>query len=247
MRVTRHGLFLRLAHMIRNRPATTSPCGIWLGIPQVHPTTRLLARTVETGVGSHLSTGIGSGPAQSREPLRHRRSVEGDKMGRFRSSTIAVFVAVFTLMALVAPAGAAPGNERVGGLGLPAAPGGAPCDDPAHAGADYAIAMQGDLEGCIYGYVTLARFHEGSGTYQERADETFVGTYHGLSGTFDLIENFTAKYDPDTGDQVFGRCKHPVVAGSGTGDLAGVSGRLDFKDDVAAGNAPYKGHLSLNG
>lgn len=168
-------------------------------------------------------------------------------MGRFRSATIALLVATFTMTGLLAQANAAPGNTRVGGLGLPGAPGGAPCDDPAHSGADYAIAMQGDLEGCIYGYVTLFRYHEGSGTYQERADETFVGTYKGMAGTFDMIENFTAKYDPETGDQIFGRCKHPIVDGSGTGDFAGISGRLDFKDDISAGNAPYRGHLSLGG
>lgn len=101
------------------------------------------------------------------------------------------------MTALPAQANAAPGNTRVGGFGLPGAPGAAPCDDPTHACADYAIAMQGDLEGCFYGDITLSCFHEGSGTCQERADETYVGTYNGMTGTSDLVENFTAKYDPD--------------------------------------------------
>ena len=167
-------------------------------------------------------------------------------MRRLRGPLLALMAAVLMLAVMVTPAGAKPGNTQVSGLGLPGAPGPAPCDDPGHAGADYAIVMTGDLEGCIYGYITSYRFHENSGTYQERADETFVGTYDGKAGTFEMVENFTAKFDPDTGDQIFGRCKHPVVAGSGTGELTGISGRLDFKDDVAAGNAPYKGHLALN-
>jgi hypothetical protein len=42
---------------------------------------------------------------------------------------------------------------------------------------------------------------------------------------------------------IFERCQHPIVEGSGTGIYEGVSGRLDFRNDVEAGNYPYKGHL----
>jgi hypothetical protein len=42
---------------------------------------------------------------------------------------------------------------------------------------------------------------------------------------------------------IFERCQHPIVEGSGAGIYEGVSGRLDFKNDVEAGNYPYKGHL----
>jgi hypothetical protein len=82
-------------------------------------------------------------------------------------------------------------------------------------------------------------------TYQEYADEIFVGSYGALSGTFELTKFFTAKFDDD-GDQIWGRCKHPIVTDSGTGDFAGITGRLDFKDDDEAGNAPYKGHLDFD-
>ncbi|MDH3192905.1 MAG: DUF3224 domain-containing protein [Acidimicrobiia bacterium] len=135
----------------------------------------------------------------------------------------------------------ADGATQVSGLGLPGAPGAAPCDDAEYADAHYAIGMVGDLEGCIYGYITDYRFHP-SGTYQEYAEEIFVGSYGSLSGTFELTEFFTAKFDAD-GNPVWGRCKHPIVTGSGTGDFAGLTGRLDFKDDIEAGSAPYKGHL----
>ncbi|MDH3295732.1 MAG: DUF3224 domain-containing protein, partial [Acidimicrobiia bacterium] len=134
---------------------------------------------------------------------------------------------------------------QVEGLGVLVAPGEGACDDAAHAGADYALALDGDLVGCIYGYITSYHYQETSGTYQERADEFFVGNWGDLTGTFDMVENFSGKFDPVTGEQLFGRCKHPIVAGSGTGDFAGITGRLDFTDDVDAGNVPYRGHLSL--
>lgn len=170
---------------------------------------------------------------------------KGTNMKRWIRILVALaMLSATALMGSAAPAIAA-GATQVSGLGLPGLPGDAPCDDPAHAGADYSIAMSGDLEGCIYGYVTSFRFHEASGTYQEVADEVFVGSYGWRTGTFEMVENFTAKFDPATGDQIFGRCKHPIVAGSGEGDFAGVTGRLDFKDDVGVGNAPYTGHLSF--
>lgn len=140
---------------------------------------------------------------------------------------------------------ASDGVTQVAGDAVLATVGDAPCDDAAHAGADYALAMTGDLVGCIYGTITHSAFHP-SGTYQERADEVFVGDYGALSGTFGLTEHFTAKFDTDTFAQIFGRCQHPIVDGSGTGDFSGVGGRLDFKDDVNAGTAAYRGHLSLD-
>jgi hypothetical protein len=35
------------------------------------------------------------------------------------------------------------------------------------------------------------------------------------------------------------------VAGSGTGAFDGVRGRIDFKDDIEAGNFPYRGSLQF--
>ena len=35
------------------------------------------------------------------------------------------------------------------------------------------------------------------------------------------------------------------AAGSGEGAFAGVTGRLDFKDDVENGCFPYRGHLKF--
>lgn len=158
--------------------------------------------------------------------------------------SLVILAAVGMILGVIA-APASAQNTRVAGISVLLAPGDGPCTDADHAGADYALALSGDLEGCIYGYITIARFHEGSGTYQERADEVFVGSWGSLTGTFDMVENFTGKFDPETGEQVFGRCKHPITAGTGTDDFAGIRGRLDFTDDVAAGNIPYRGHLSF--
>lgn len=156
---------------------------------------------------------------------------------------------VLSAMAMVLGMVAAPAyakNTKVGGVGVLVVPGDAPCDDAAHGGADYALALTGDLEGCIYGYITTYSFQENSGTYKERADEVFVGSWGDVEGTFGMTENFSAKFDTDTGDQIHGRCQHPIVDGSGTDGFDGVSGRLDFKDDVDAGIAEYRGHLKLS-
>ena len=79
----------------------------------------------------------------------------------------------------------------------------------------------------------------------ETGRETFVGTMNGEYGTFDTNFRFSAKFDncPGFEGQIFGRCQHPVAAGSGTGVFEGLEGRLDFQDDVEAGIVYYRGHL----
>ena len=114
--------------------------------------------------------------------------------------------------------------------------------------ADYSFHITGDLEGCVYGLITYDHCTP-SGMYQERADEIFVSDAD-PDDTFQMTEFFWAKYvfgapcDFETVEaQVFGGCKHPIKAGKGTGAYEGVTGRLDFKDDVDTGIAHYKGHL----
>jgi hypothetical protein len=127
---------------------------------------------------------------------------------------------------------------------------GVQCVDPdpegPGAGADYALVMTGDLEGCLYTFVNPATESSPSGTYRETGTETFVGSYMGEPGTFETTYRFEAKYEdvgpPPTGE-IFGRCQHPIVEGSGTDVFLGVSGRLDFKDDVETGEFFYRGHL----
>jgi hypothetical protein len=102
----------------------------------------------------------------------------------------------------------------------------------------------GDLDGCLYTFVETAESSP-SGAYRETGTELFVAS-HGVS-MFETTYRFEAKYeDVDTlSGEIFGRCQHPIVEGSGTGIFLGVSGQLFFKDDVEAGNFPYRGHLLL--
>jgi hypothetical protein len=112
-------------------------------------------------------------------------------------------------------------------------------------GYEYALVMDGDLVGCLYTHVKTAKSSP-SGTYRETGTELFVGSYLDKgSGTFKTTYRFEAKYEDVAnlvGEQ-FGRCQHPIVEGRGTGIFEGVSGRLDFKDEVESGTFFYRGHL----
>lgn len=134
------------------------------------------------------------------------------------------------------------GATQISGIGAYAEPG--ECNDSDGDGADYVLTMTGDLEGCHYVFIETASCSAG-GAYTERGTETFVGRYNGASGTFQTTYLFTAKYrdcDNFVGE-IAGRCQHPLVPGSGEGVFEGVTGRLDMKDDIEAGNFPYRGHF----
>jgi hypothetical protein len=111
-------------------------------------------------------------------------------------------------------------------------------------GYDYALVMTGDLEGCLYTDVKTAKSSP-SGTYRETGTELFVGSYLDESGTFETTYRFEAKYEDvaNLSGEIFGRCQHPIVEGSGTGVFEGVSGILLFKDEVETGTFFYRGHL----
>lgn len=153
--------------------------------------------------------------------------------------TIMALLAVYLMGA--APAFAADATQIAGGS-VAAGPGA--CVDPEGAGADFALVMSGDLVGCHYAFVETAQCGP-SGVYVEIGTELFVGEYEGVPGTFRTTYRVTAKYSdcPNLAYEKVGRCQHPITAGSGTGVFEGVTGRLDFKDDVVAGNFPYRGHL----
>ena len=137
------------------------------------------------------------------------------------------------------------GGMQLSGVGFYATAG--ECDF-VNQGAAYAVRMTGDLEGCLYAFIDEYECSP-SGTYREIGREFFVGTYNGQSGTFWTTYKFEAKYEgcsengAPLGAEIFGRCQHPIVGGSGTGVFNGVSGQLNFKDDIEAGNFPYRGQL----
>jgi hypothetical protein len=141
---------------------------------------------------------------------------------------------------------AAPSPERAGGATQISGLGSydARCDPTSVEGADYAILMTGELQGCLYTFIETAQSSP-SGTYRETGNELFVGSWGDKTGTFKTTYRFEAKYEDvnDPATEIFGRCQHPIVVGSGTGVFEGVSGILLFKDDIEAGNFPYRGHL----
>jgi hypothetical protein len=153
-------------------------------------------------------------------------------------------VAILLLLGLLAlgraPSARADGATQIAGVGYWAAAG--ECTDAEGSGADGALTMTGDLEGCLYIFVETSECTPG-GTYHETGTETFVAGDG--SGTFETTYKFTAKMAdcPDLATEIWGRCQHPIVAGSGTGIYEGVTGRFNIEDDVVAVNFPYKGHL----
>jgi hypothetical protein len=136
----------------------------------------------------------------------------------------------------------AEGAVRIGGIGYFAGEG--ECEDPQGEGADFALLMTGDLVGCHYVFIQEWECSP-SGTYRERGTEIFVGSYDTRYGTFETTYLFTAKLRscPLLETEIWGRCQHPIARGSGMDGFEGVTGRFDIKDDIEAGNFPYKGHL----
>jgi hypothetical protein len=160
----------------------------------------------------------------------------------------AIVIALSVILALIlaAPAALAGGATQISGVAYYAddARVHVTCDDPRGEGADYVpLVMTGDLEeGCLYTFIETSAFSP-SGTYRETGRELFVSS-DGAS-TFRTTYRFEGKYEDlnDPATEIFGRCQHPIVEGSGTGIYEGVSGTLLFKDDIEAGNFPYRGHL----
>lgn len=161
-----------------------------------------------------------------------------------RLSVIAIAAA-----ACIAPVSVASANgvtEQFAATGELAGPA-TECDDPASV---FTIELTGGLEGCWYTAWFEVTVSTSSGVYQEVGAEWFVGCLVGdgeeiACGTFETTYRFTAKFT-EAGQQ-HGRCQHPIVAGSGTGDFEGATGRVDFKDNVELGNFNVRGHIDLGG
>jgi hypothetical protein len=132
------------------------------------------------------------------------------------------------------------GATQISGIGSYALPG--ECDDLE--GSSYNLTLTGDLEGCHYVFIESTSCTAG-GAYTERGTETFIGSYNGLPGTFSTTYLFTGTFTDCTipAGEIAGRCQHPIVTDSGTGVFEAVTGRLDFQDDIEAGNFPYRGHF----
>lgn len=111
--------------------------------------------------------------------------------------------------------------------------------------------MTGDLVGCWW--ITDFQSKTDASKHNVRATgtELFEGWIGSLHGTFTTTFQYTAKMDGPwvSSAEIHGRCHHPVVAGSGTGDFIGITGELRFKDvvDVNPPYYPYWGSLRIAG
>ena len=160
---------------------------------------------------------------------------------RLQLALVLVLAMTLSLAYLVAPA-SAEGATQISGVAYFPGPGA--CDD-AVTGNDFALDLTGDLGGCLYVFVETAQCSP-SGVYVETGTELYVGSgSEGDDGTFTTAYRFEAKYTDCANlvGEIHGRCQHPIVKRSGTGDYEDVTGRIDFKDDIAAENFPYRGHL----
>jgi hypothetical protein len=146
---------------------------------------------------------------------------------------------------LMGPAQAA-GATQVDGSGYYDDINGDECPAPPSEFSDYpALVLHGDLEGCLYAHVLSGHFTP-SGVWIETGQELVVASLNGGPvATFETNYRFEGKYEAEFTVEIHGRCQHPVAAGSGTGAFAGVTGRLNFKDDVDNAMFYYRGHLTL--
>jgi hypothetical protein len=166
----------------------------------------------------------------------------------FVLAVVMISLAVIVFVSPVSAGGR--GATQISGTGYIVEPG----DDPGNCdlslldetnGPHFAIRLEGDLVGCNYVTVLDYAFSP-SGTYRERGTEFYdiSGGEFGI-GTFETTYLATIKWD-ENGGEIWGRCQHPIEAGTGTGDFMHVTGRLDYKDNVSDGvfiDAPYRGHL----
>ena len=111
--------------------------------------------------------------------------------------------------------------------------------------------MTGDLDGCWWITDFVSSTDESKHNVRATGAELFIGWVGSRFGSFTTRFQYTAKMDGPwvSSPEIHGRCHHPIVAGSGTGDLAGISGELSFKDvvDVDPPYYPYWGNLRIAG
>ncbi|MGI9606505.1 MAG: hypothetical protein ACR2P0_10245 [Acidimicrobiales bacterium] len=186
----------------------------------------------------------------------HEVSAERDgkrRRRRGRLSLIAIGAVLTMLLSLMTPVGAAQERTTVSGDAVPST-----CNNGVGAGA---IALTGDLEGCLIFFPGSFECTElnGFALYEERGREVFVGKYDGQRGRFRTKYTLAATYTAgscaefDTGgfpflNQLTGGCDHHIVGKRGV--FKGMRGLLTFHDVIpepgvsGASNFLYSGYLS---
>ena len=179
---------------------------------------------------------------------RPRRGSLGEIMRtKIQRLVLLVMLVGGLLVALSAPANAA--TNQISGVAVLDTTDA--CAPPPAGFTDLTLVMTGSLDGCLYTNTETTKDNGApSGVYIESGQEIFVGSLNDVNGqlavgTFSTAYKFESKWDPDvsTGSEVHGRCQHPIIAG--TDGFEGVTGRVDFKDDVITGEFFYRGHIRL--
>jgi hypothetical protein len=107
-----------------------------------------------------------------------------------RRLTAVLAMVVVTVM-LVAASALAEGATQISGIAVFDE---ADECDSASVGADFALIMDGDLDGCLYTFVETAESSP-SGTYRETGTELFVASDSEGRDTFTTTYRFEAKYE----------------------------------------------------
>jgi hypothetical protein len=192
------------------------------------------------------ATAVASPPIDPRPPETVKNTWRLYMFGKLFLASAAL--AAVTCCLVAAPASASP--SLVSGVQSPG--GRAPaCSDLL---ASYT--MTGGLVGCWYsdtGAITKEHItSSGTDLIHFAGTEHFTGCLDvdgdgqcagDPSGTLYFSFTFTGQYDTVTGDEIRGRCHHPVVGS--TGDFAGATGVINFKDDVSNGTAVYMGQINF--
>ena len=158
-------------------------------------------------------------------------------------ATLAVVALISIVWTVTSPAHAG-GAEQIRGTGIDGSDLCIPEEDGVDTPTIFPLFFpeeEGGLNGCLYSYAESFEISP-SGTFRERGKDIFVSHDPAKPGRVMMAYLFTGKLDED-GNEIWGRCQHPIVKGSGTVGFEGVTGRLDFRDDLDAGNFPYTGHL----
>ena len=167
---------------------------------------------------------------------------------KLRSLAILLAVATVAIVAVQSAAGGGAGAVIVRGDQFIAGAENCPDAD------EGTYLMKGDLVGCWYTDTFEVRQEKDNpgGSFKASGTEHFVGCLdtNGSTtcdagepyGEFNLTFTYSAKF-ATTGEQILGRCHHMIVGG--TGDFAGASGVISFKDIPSEGRFPYHGNIKF--
>jgi uncharacterized membrane protein len=156
-----------------------------------------------------------------------------------RSARVAIAVALASMMLAGGSAALAGGDKAGENKERVFVSGNSTYSDCGRPGSDYALAMTGDLKGCLSGFIQDYKCKELKqyDLYLEEGREVFVGKFDGKQGKFRTTytfagayaEGFCKSFDPTL--EVGGGCTHPIKSASGV--FADAKGLIKFIDVIA--------------